>query len=235
MSATLSPRLRDIYQEMRRHSDTIPGWDTNLFFEAIAQAEREAKDASDAEIIAHVFPEREAQAGELSDEEIERIAMEWSFSRCRDKHTERLDLAEDAVRVLRYARDHGYLRPSQAIGEPVALDDRTFIALFAKVKCEFCEEGKDEGRTCATCHGLGMRDPDLYELRSRMRNLYRSPISPEARDRAIEALDLSKEALPYAYDDRNGNTVTPWNLEVTRAIKKVDQAISALRGQTPGA
>ena len=57
-----------------------------------------------------------------------------------------------------------------------------------------------------------------------------SPITPEARDRAIEALDLSKEALPYAYDDRNGNTVTPWNLEVTRAIKKVDQAISALRG-----
>ena len=57
-----------------------------------------------------------------------------------------------------------------------------------------------------------------------------SGVSPEARDRAIEALDLSKEALPYAYDDRNGNTVTPWNLEVTRAIKKIDQAISALRG-----
>lgn len=148
----------------------------------------------------------------VSDEQMETEANEW----------------REGERGLRYARDH-YLKPSQAIGEPVALDDRTFIALFAKVKCEFCEEGKDEGRTCATCHGLGMRDPDLYELRSRMRNLYRSPISPEARDRAISALEAIKRGR---MDKSFINEDAPCGVLTFGDVRNIDQALSALRGET---
>lgn len=43
-TSTLSERLRAMYQEMRRNQDRIIGWDTNLFFEAIAALEaREPK------------------------------------------------------------------------------------------------------------------------------------------------------------------------------------------------
>jgi hypothetical protein len=172
---------------------------------------------------------QEGQAGELSDEVIDRIGVEIETELVSADWSP-VSVAVEVENFKRYARRlRPYLNPSQAIGEqtPVALDDRTFIALFAKVKCEFCEDGKDEGRTCATCHGLGMRDPDLYELRSRMRNLYRSPISPEARDRAIEALERIRELSGQAMlDDAKGGFGTPFVEIRTKAGK----ALSALRG-----
>jgi hypothetical protein len=254
MSATtLSQRLRDFsakgYNSGRFNKIDV---DTLLSFAKEAEAQ-------------------EAQAGELSDEEVGRAAMD---SIPADSHVG-LALDEDGAidmaraffeRGLRYARDHGYMKPSQAIGEqtPVAWMSKDYCALY-DLLCEgrdaFClvdmsftnpdhvcrdvarVRRREEWRIDIGARGIGYGDVTPYGKNrhaterdalvkecKRMNLEWIAPISPEARDRAIEALDLSKEALPYAYDDRNGNTVTPWNLEVTRAIKKVDQAISALRG-----
>jgi len=104
MSTTLSQRLRDL----REHLPTFGAMDGSVWIpldEAIAQAEA-----------------MEAQGMELSDEEVGRAAMD---SIPADSHVG-LALDQDGAidmaraffeRGLRYARDHGYLKPSQAIGE----------------------------------------------------------------------------------------------------------------------
>lgn len=55
----------------------------------------------------------------------------------------------------------------------------------------------------------------------------RSPSTGEARIAELEgALKIAREVAPYAYDDRNANLVTNWNLEVTRHIKNIDALLS---------
>jgi len=104
MSTTLSQRLRDLRDVLMSEESDTPNV-MNLVDDCIAQAEAQ-----------------EAQGMELSDEEVGRAAMD---SIPADSHVG-LALDQDGAidmaraffeRGLRYARDHGYLKPSQAIGE----------------------------------------------------------------------------------------------------------------------
>ena len=190
-TTTLSQRLRDLRHGIFPDIETVNA----VLDDCIAQAEAQ-----------------EAQAGELSDEEVGRAAMD---SIPADSHVG-LALDQDGAidmaraffeRGLRYARDH-YLKPSQAIGEqkPVAWTERWIPPPgethhpHSMTKWRLVEP-KYAGQT------LDGRIEELrsYNFTGRAQHevipLYRSPITPEARDRAIE---------------------------------KVDQAISALRGQTSG-
>lgn len=83
-----------MYQEMRRNQDRIIGWDTNLFFEAIAALEA-----------------REPKV--MSDEEIDKMTRTlWPPVPTNDH----VDASQTMCRRIvsdgiKYLRDHGYLAP----------------------------------------------------------------------------------------------------------------------------
>lgn len=129
----------------------IEGFDTPLFFEAIAQVEAQEAQAPISwrdikvtkgqethtlgtliELLEHerdtalaALKSMEAQAGELSDEVIDRIGREKFGDITHTSH--KAKQRQWFKQGLRYARDH-YLLPSQAIGEQtaVACDYRKF-------------------------------------------------------------------------------------------------------------
>ena len=108
MSTTLSQRLRDLRNGLFPDIETVNA----VLDKAIAQAEAQ-----------------EGQAGELSDEEIKRILNANTYEDLNDSRQGGFVTSSDhdaydmgMIAGLKYARDHGYLKPSQAIGEqtPVA-------------------------------------------------------------------------------------------------------------------
>lgn len=198
ITKTLAERLRMMYIEMRsKNPGGVEGFDTPLFFEAIAQAEGE-------------------KAGELSDEEIERLCQSAfpvpdpaasmpSDSRMASAHW-------GMSNGLKVARDNDYLRPSQAIGEPDAYmlkrEDPLAPSLFTKWEV--------------------MRRIELRRNKEEeFIPLYRSPMSSEARDKAIEAGNALKawirKNLPHSHTQEGHEAVV--------VLKAWDQALSALRGE----
>ncbi len=162
----------------------------------------------------------EAQAGELSDEVIQRIVDEerrnltpLSIAVTGDppddpeqeekEHDEREAFLEGLEDGLRYARDMGYLRPSQAIGEqtPVVIkDSEVFTA------CEtYADNYPIEGRITTSPKAMRMALKKFMEGRS--------PMSSEARDKAIAAL--------HRYRIHSNPDIQ---------YECVQQALSALRG-----
>ena len=106
-----------------------------------------------------------------------------------------------------WLRDMNYLKPSRAIGEqtPVAWmsDSGKVVSASGKLRMEEAE------------HPVGIH----YDI-----PLYRPPMSPEARDRAIEAL----AKLRNYFGENDKATHQHYLFSVA------DQALSALRGQTSG-
>ena len=149
---------------------------------------------------------QEGQAGELSDEAIKRILNANTYEDLNDSRQGGYVTSSDhdsydmgMIAGLKYARDH-YLKPSPAIGEqtPVA-------SAHVCMGC-FSQE--------AVC-----RQPGLCV--SGRPKWIPSGVSPEARDRAIEAVEVMGRALanyesgvPIKVDD-----LRKWN----------SQALSALR------
>jgi hypothetical protein len=198
ITKTLAERLRMMYIEMRsKNPGGVEGFDTPLFFEAIAQAEGE-------------------KAGELSDEDIERTAHDLSNGRHNDHY-------DGIVKGLRHARDHGYLRPSQAIGEPAkeapyGIKELQLLPGYFWVT--FRGKPVIQGRADQPCDSFP--EGQALRIRTALNNAYaQSPISTEARDRAIEALekviDLWKDELINEGYDTSTN------------FDKATQALSALR------
>ena len=112
----------------------------------------------------------EGQAGELSDEELQHRALRWSCDNDQSVFTYSQSLAAFG----KHLRDHGYIRPSQAIGEqtPVAWmsEESGHIVKAKELK------------------NMGGNWKAVYHI-----PLYHSPISPEARDMAIDG--LAKDAV----------------------------------------
>mgnify|MGYP003479221479 CR=1 FL=1 len=226
-TTTLSQRLRDLRHGIFPDIETVNA----VLDDCIAQAEAQ-----------------EAQAGELSDEEVGRAAMD---SIPADSHVG-LALDQDGAidmaraffeRGLRYARDHGYLKPSQAIGEqtPVAWRNVRRIDLRIPVRLHNALASLAMDTIGAIVDHLGVKvnddwDGTYWRLRTalmKMRGVGRSsaiegasaimeamdrpsPITPEARDRAIEALDQS---------------LVVWNDGDDKLVRMyIRQALSALRG-----
>lgn len=55
--------------------------------------------------------------------------------------------------------------------EPL-LSDADFVAITIRANCEICNDGRFWGGTCALCDGTGKREPDLYEVRDRLRKMF---------------------------------------------------------------
>lgn len=194
MTTTLSQRLRDL----REHLPTFGAMDGSVWIpldDAIAQAEA-----------------TEGQAGELSDEEIERIVNEHADRYGQGRPSD-LDASGPFVERARgvgvgleYARDHGYLKPSQAIGEqtPVAWMGDNVQPITATLRNTY-----EHAEHPILVH---------YDI-----PLYRSPLSPEARDRAIEAGNAMSRILAVTY------STMPY--DIRKLIARWDQALSALRGE----
>lgn len=201
ITKTLAERLRDLYalatEDRERPGGKYPTMtELTLLSDCIAQAEREA------------------QAGELSDEELQHRALRWSCDHDQSAFTYSQSLAAFG----KHLRDHGYLRPSQAIGEPVNREE-----MIEKVARFFTEDGVynpadsyyivkrgSEAGDCARIIAGYLLDimPDRP-----------SPISTEARDRLIEAGQRMKETFGlYPGSGRDQAVIEAW-----------DQALSALR------
>lgn len=201
ITKTLAERLRMMYIEMRsKNPGGVEGFDTPLFFEAIAQAEGE-------------------KAGELSDEELQHRALRWSCDHDQSAFTYSQSLAAFG----KYLRDHGYLRPSQAIGEPAkeapyGIKELQLLPGYFWVT--FRGKPVIQGRADQPCDSFP--EGQALRIRTALNNAYaQSPISTEARDRAIEALekviDLWKDELINEGYDTSTN------------FDKATQALSALR------
>lgn len=232
ITKTLAERLRMMYIEMRsKNPGGVEGFDTPLFFEAIAQAEREA------------------QAGELSDEVIKRILNANTYEDLNNSRQGGYVTSSDhdaydmgMIAGLKYARDKGYPKPSQTT--PVI----THLNMDPNASPETIEAVKDmvqkaylykpsqaigeqtpvawmypSGETKHPIHLTLEKDIAEEECRDKATiiPLYRSPMSSEARDRAIEALekviDLWKDELINEGYDTSTN------------FDKATQALSALR------
>jgi hypothetical protein len=196
----------------------------------------------------------EAQAGWLSDEVIKEITQRYSdHTMTRAYPTAR---AIGYAEALRYARDHGYLKPSQAIGEqkPVAqanpiignvherwhelgygnpdrLDERfrgdpwrIFYAGWIEGRAPLVAQLKDNHRLFT----------EARDALAEYRDKHRSPISPEARDMAVEALERTKSLLDAVDAIVNDGLVikkeAAFHHNVRSAVIEADQALSALRG-----
>ena len=168
MSTTLSQRLRDLRNGLFPDIATVNA----VLDKAIAQAEAQ-----------------EAQAGELSAAVLYEAFKDEPIPEGRSRSIGICFDTPTAEFVLRYARDHGYLKPSQAIGE------QTPVASAPVCMGCFSQE--------AVC-----RQPGLCV--SGRPKWIPSEVSPEARDRAIEALEHARAYI--------GNT------------HLIDQALSALCG-----
>ena len=210
ITKTLAERLRMMYIEMRsKNPGGVEGFDTPLFFEAIAQAERE-------------------EAGEVSDFDYRIIYERAAPHRMHDHKPgaegcadEFGDGAEWGVR--RFVKDHGYLRPSQAIGEPAkeapyGIKELQLLPGYFWVT--FRGKPVIQGRADQPCDSFP--EGQALRIRTALNNAYaQSPISTEARDRAIEALekviDLWKDELINEGYDTSTN------------FDKATQALSALR------
>ena len=78
------------------------------------------------------------------------------------------------------------------------VSDERFVSITAKVTCEICDGGKIMGSACAVCEGTGKRDPDMYEVRDRLRPLFmdvRAELSRlrAERDEAMHLLRAAKD------------------------------------------
>jgi hypothetical protein len=177
----------------------------------------------------------EAQAGELSDEVIQRIVDEerrnltpLSIAVTGDppddpeqeekEHDEREAFLEGLEDGLRYARDMGYLRPSQAIGEqtPVVIkDSEVFTA------CEtYADNYLIEGRITTSPKAMRMALKKFMEGRS--------PMSSEAREKAVEAL---KAAHREAQESRKHFSPSDLDrIHIESLVVQLSEALSALRG-----
>jgi hypothetical protein len=186
-TTTLSQRLRDLRIGLFPDIETVNA----VLDDCIAQAEA-----------------MEAQAGELSAEVLYEAFKDEPIPEGRSRAIGICFDTPTAEFVLRYARDHGYLKPSQTIGE------QTPVAWMYP-----------SGETRHPIHLTLEKDIAEEECRDRaaITPLYRSPTSPEARDNAIVALATVIELWRDELVNEGYDTSTNFD--------KATQAISALRGQ----
>jgi len=236
MSTTLSQRLRDLRDVLMSEESDTPNV-MNLVDDCIAQAEAQ-----------------EAQAGELSDEEIERIQKRYEDLSPFDTEADKALYAIGVAAGLREARDH-YLKPSQAIGEqaPVAQANpiignvherwhelgygnpdrlherfrgdpwRIFYAGWIEGRAPLVAQLKDNHRPFT----------EARDALAEYRDKHRSPVSPEARDRAISALEGMIALCDNLVDRLHAGKNVNQPFEPTER-KCATHALSALRGQTSG-
>jgi len=186
MSTTLSQRLRDLRDVLMSEESDTPNV-MNLVDDCIAQAEAQ-----------------EAQAGELSDEEIERIQKRYEDLSPFDTEADKALYAIGVAAGLREARDH-YLKPSQAIGEqaPVAWRNVRRIDLRIPVRLHNALASLAMDTIGAIVDHLGVkvnddRDGTYWRLRTalmKMRGVGRSS-AIEGASAIMEAMDRPSPITP---------------------------------------
>lgn len=222
MTTKLSERLRGFALDASRH---LRPQLVDQLRELVAQAEAQEKLAYFEGRVKPSSDDPEAQAGELSDDEIKD-----AFQRQLDEaHECLMGIKSDNV-LLKAAVNvnlqniaalvRAHLKPSQAIGEqtPVVRYSITHAAgILPPWGIEHTQlRFNSRGEAAAVCNELNNR----------------SPVSPEARDRAIEALATTQHL--WMCEDEGMVSGQPTARDYRRAREKVDQALSALRGE-PGA
>jgi hypothetical protein len=168
-------------------------------------------------------PVKEAQAGELSDAFVKARAMEiYPPDEVNDGHPwygHRRAIEDTAARqMVRHLHKCGYLRPSQAIGEqtPVAwMDPVTKWVITSEKKSAFSPNDGKSAHPMAT-----------FSI-----PLFRSPMSSEARDKAIERVEEMLCGISHVYTVYE----RPTHNDAIRAMHEMNafaiKALSALRGE----
>lgn len=221
MTTKLSERLRGFALDASRH---LRPQLVDQLRELVAQAEAQEKLAYFEGRVKPSSDDPEAQAGELSDDEIKD-----AFQRQLDEaHECLMGIKSDNV-LLKAAVNvnlqniaalvRAHLKPSQAIGEqtPVVRYSITHAAgILPPWGIEHTQlRFNSRGEAAAVCNELNNR----------------SPVSPEARDRAIEA---GNALVAYLHEASDMAVIGPkpsddWHKGKHRVIEAWDQALSALR------
>ena len=210
-TTTLSQRLRDLRNGLFPDIETVNA----VLDRCIAQAEAMEGRAGDEhekgrDPVSIALARNSSALTEWRGEQLKAIEPKTLTDDEIDRVTDDLGLGSRgraSFRAgLRYARDH-YLKPSQPIGaqKPVAWMKRdTTSDMLPESALELVME----------------RDAAAY-IRKTWMPLYGSPISPEARDRLIEAGQRMKETFGlYPGSGRDQSVIEEWG-----------QALSALRGE----
>lgn len=255
MTTKLSESLRELRDQHAPKDDGLTSLHDDLE-KCIAQAEAMEALPTDAEMdrALETMPDhnkRLAQAGELSDEEMQHRALRWSCDHDQSAFTYSQSLAAFG----KHLRDHGYLRPSQAIGEqtPVAKGemwhpDPWLIGNVEAWKKEPpTQVGEDDDKRMKQARAelaqvMAANGWDIYGgsdypwvvamnyawQEGWLDAFTRSPMSSEARDKAISVLEKRKLALDAAL-----KYVAPFNIHKANEDEFliVCEALSALRGE----
>lgn len=216
MTTKLSESLRDLRNGLFPDIETV----NTVLDQCVAQAEAQ-----------------EAKAGEWTDGDVEAAYLMGALNASAHEPTgethwpsmDRVKAELDRIKanrwkiadMVRQVRGKASSKPSQAIGEPVALNNDQ----IEQVSSWWQRRGGHD-RLARAHFEAGMREVLAH----------RSPMSSEARDLAIEALDNAKRnasgcTCDEAYKSRGMAGPSCAACDFHEVMQFVDQALSALRGE----
>lgn len=228
MTTKLSESLRELRDEHAPEDGRI--FLREALDQCIAQAEAQEKLSFFEARVKPSSDDPEAQAWELS-QDWDEFKLQTILTNCQQRSSSEFH-RETGAEMLIWLRDHGYLRPSLAIGEqtPVARDVEDLRTAY-EAAAEVDRAGGDAPH--APAFGLAAW------IRGRFAMEGRSPMSSEAQDKAIEAGNAMRvQLLALALDYRDamlakGGTELDLHPAHYDALDAWDQALSALRAERP--